>query len=358
MATIKADIQKVVEANNAIKAAIEAKGVDVSDYSKITQAADKILSIQTGLKGHTLTVQCVEDTSTAGKCFLLLIYADGTIQGIDFENKPHANYSYDNVYAYKVLFVHCCKFYLECHSDEYRNYATELPTILDKDETITVTSEFSCLLKGTEITLSDGSVKNIEDVSYEDELLVWDFDNGRLGSSRPSWIKKRQKAGYYFVNRYASGRMLFATGHSDTGWAHRHFDVNRGEFLNTASTVGDLIYTLDGEDRHIACEYVEEECEFYNILTMGHFNLFANGVLTSCRLNNFRKIENMRYVGDLASDRVRYDEFASEFMKLGDARVGNEIIRHWYDALRCYEMPRSRTSELARYAFEREMIKM
>ena len=36
----------------------------------------------------------------------------------------------------------------------------------------------ACFVEGTEITLADGSIKKIEDITYEDELLVWDFDHG------------------------------------------------------------------------------------------------------------------------------------------------------------------------------------
>lgn len=35
-----------------------------------------------------------------------------------------------------------------------------------------------CLTAGTEITLSDGTTKKIEEVTYEDELLVWNFIDG------------------------------------------------------------------------------------------------------------------------------------------------------------------------------------
>lgn len=34
------------------------------------------------------------------------------------------------------------------------------------------------------------------------------------------------------------------------------------------------------------CERVDEEVEYYNIITEKHMNLFAEGILTSCRYNN------------------------------------------------------------------------
>lgn len=51
MATLINNVNKVVAANAAIKAALEAQGVDVSDYSKLSQAADKIALVK-GLKAE------------------------------------------------------------------------------------------------------------------------------------------------------------------------------------------------------------------------------------------------------------------------------------------------------------------
>lgn len=42
MSTLVENVNKVVAANAAIKAALEAQGVDVSDYTKLSQAAAKI----------------------------------------------------------------------------------------------------------------------------------------------------------------------------------------------------------------------------------------------------------------------------------------------------------------------------
>ena len=45
MSTLKENIQKVVDANAAIKSALEAKGVDVTGYSRLSQAAQLIAAI-------------------------------------------------------------------------------------------------------------------------------------------------------------------------------------------------------------------------------------------------------------------------------------------------------------------------
>ena len=49
-----------------------------------------------------------------------------------------------------------------------------------------------CVLAGTLITLANGTKKKVEDLSYEDDLLVWDFDNGCMASAKPLWLQKKQ----------------------------------------------------------------------------------------------------------------------------------------------------------------------
>ena len=62
------------------------------------------------------------------------------------------------------------------------------------------------------MTLADGTEKLVEDITYDDELLVWDFDNGCLATAKPAWIKKPEQVDYYFINTYASGNKLLTTG--------------------------------------------------------------------------------------------------------------------------------------------------
>ena len=190
-------------------------------------------------------------------------------------------------------------------------------------DTIFQAHDYGCLLKGTKVFLNNGSEKNIEDIQYNDELLVWDFDNGCLSSSKPLWIKKKENCGYYFVNKYKSGKELLTTGQSSTGWGHRTFDLNKNKFIYTTESVSDNIYTLDGADIHMSCSRIEENCEFYNIITEKHFNLFANRILTSCSLNNLYPIKDMKYLKDNRGLRS-FEEYSG-------------ITKEYFDGLRLSE---------------------
>jgi uncharacterized repeat protein (TIGR02543 family) len=166
-----------------------------------------------------------------------------------------------------------------------------------------------CLAEGTLVTLADRSRKAIEDITYEDKLLVWDFDNGCFAEAQPLWIKKRQVAEEYNLVKFDNGVEL------KTVADHRIFNMEAQKFTYTMNEedtpIGTTTFMEDGTTaKLIAREVVKETVNYYNIITDYHMNLFANGILTSLRLNNLYKIENMKFVKD-NRELVSREEFAS-----------------------------------------------
>ena len=154
-----------------------------------------------------------------------------------------------------------------------------------------------CLAEGTKITLANHKTKNIEDITYEDNLLVWDFDNGCFAESKPLWIKKVQVAEEYNFIKFNNGVEL------KTVADHRIFNVESQKFTYTMNEedtpIGTTIFMEDGTTaKLIERKVVKERVNYYNIITDYHMNLFANGILTSLRLNNLYKIENMKFIKD------------------------------------------------------------
>ena len=155
----------------------------------------------------------------------------------------------------------------------------------------------TCLAEGTEITLADRTTKKIEDITYEDQLLVWDFDNGCFAIAKPLWIKKAQVADEYNYIKFEDGTEL------KTVIDHRIFNVDAQKFTYTMNEedtpIGTRVFKEDGTiTRIVERKVVKEEINYYNVITDYHMNLFANGILTSLRLNNLYKIENMKFVKD------------------------------------------------------------
>lgn len=194
-----------------------------------------------------------------------------------------------------------------------------------------------CLLAGTMIDLADGKQKPIEEITYEDELLVWNFDEGKLDSAKPAWIRRAKRRDYYFKNVLESGKILLTSGQSSTGWGHRMYDMNERKFIYTTKSVSDMIYTLDGPEMHMSCERINGECEYFNVITEKHFNMFANRILTSCSLNNLHDIsDGMKF--------VRQDE-----PSYSDEQLREYGITNYVTSMRLNEQTRISLPDLAEY---------
>lgn len=155
---------------------------------------------------------------------------------------------------------------------------------------------FICFARNTLILLADGTTKPVQDITYDDTLLVWDFDNSCYSSAHPLWIKQAHIASYYYRCTFDNGIVLRLVG--SNGRCHRVFDLDRNMFESATECVGERVVTNDGVAKLVSCERIDEPVEFYNIITDTHLNLYAEGVLTSCRLNNLYPIKDMKFVKD------------------------------------------------------------
>lgn len=167
----------------------------------------------------------------------------------------------------------------------------------------TVSANYSCMIEGTQITLADGTTKAIEDITYDDELLVWNFYAGRFDKAKPSWIKVAEVAPRYNLVKFSNGSEVGFVGAGGEKGYHRIFNKEAGAFTYTGNFKetpnGTTTFAQDGTfPTVISQEVIEKEVKFYNVITDKHYNLFANGILTSCKLSNKYRIENMRYIGE------------------------------------------------------------
>ncbi len=181
----------------------------------------------------------------------------------------------------------------------------------------------TCLVKGTLITLADGSKKPVEDITYDDELLVWNFYKGCFDKAKPRWIKIAQTASVYNKLTFDNGATLGLVGEGGTQGYHRIFNEQARLFTHTGvpeTPIGTITFAEDcTKPTLVKQELVHEEVEFYNVITETHFNLFANGILTSCKNSNKYYIENMKYVTDkelMTDAEIEQDMLNREPIKL------------------------------------------
>ena len=188
-----------------------------------------------------------------------------------------------------------------------------------------------CYAKGTKITLADGSTKNVEDICFEDDLMVWDFDNGCMSSSKAIYIQKPEIAHEYNKLVFSNGAVLKTINQ------HRIFNKELGKYtypMTDDTPIGTTTLLDDGtEVTLVSKEVVHEPVEYYNIITNYHFNCFASGISTSCRLNNMYPIKDYKFQKD-NREIVAFENF-------------HGITREWYEGLRLGEQPQDINRENA-----------
>lgn len=202
----------------------------------------------------------------------------------------------------------------------------ELLAMYDATESVAFNANASCFLAGTKITLADGTYKNVEDVTYNDRLKVWDFDNGNYSEADICWITARNLHNYhYYQLTFDDGTALRTTG---TNSNHKVYNVDERFFKGVDKTqIGDRVFSEHGIVTVVNKEYIEEDVLYYNLITSNKFDCFANGILTSDRYGNMYPIDdNMMFVKDEREVRP-YSEFEAV-----------EISQYWYDRLRLGEM--------------------
>lgn len=171
-----------------------------------------------------------------------------------------------------------------------------------------------CLMAGTPITLANGVKKNIEEIRYDDLILVWNFDSGVYDQAKPVWMVQPFEANNYGLVRFSDGSSL---GTVNDGRGHRIFNIQKGKFtfmMNEDTPLGTMTYKENGMTVSvISKEVVKSKTTFYNLITDGHFNAFADSILTSTGLNNLYPITNMKFVKSNRELRSR-----EEFPEISD----------------------------------------
>lgn len=159
-----------------------------------------------------------------------------------------------------------------------------------------------CIVEGTLITLANGTKKPIEDITYDDELLVWNFYKGKFDTAKPCWIKIAETTDKYNLCTFDNGVTIGFVGQGGIEGYHRIYNNEAVAFTHTGTNetpIGTHSFAEDGSYPTLAKqEIIQKPVRFYNVITDKHYNLFANGILTSCRLSNKYNIKEMKYVGE------------------------------------------------------------
>lgn len=140
-----------------------------------------------------------------------------------------------------------------------------------------------CLTGDTMITLSDKSVKRLDELELSDEYLSYNLDTGELvkdSAYNLDNIYSRSFAYEKFADRYNICTFDDGTIIKEVH-GHRFFNVTKKEFIYLMFwEIGDRIYKIDGTTAELlSMKTIYEPIKFYSISTKTHHNGFANGCL-------------------------------------------------------------------------------
>ena len=150
-----------------------------------------------------------------------------------------------------------------------------------KTFTIKSSNGNGCVTGDTLVTLADGTQKRIDEVTFEDQLLVWDFYSGEYAVKPASYLVNHGYGQNMVIKlKFADGTVIKVVNE------HGFFDTNLNEFViindkNVMNYVGHQFAKEDGTTTVlVGCSAEEQYIEAYSILAAYHYNCYLDGMLS------------------------------------------------------------------------------
>lgn len=186
-----------------------------------------------------------------------------------------------------------------------------------------------CYAKGTMITVADGTQKAVEDIKVGDSVLVFNHLTGELDVSPISYVFHDGEKEYEVL------KLQFDDAADvEVLYEHGFFDVDSKEYVlinpeNAKDFVGHRFYRVTAKngayDKEIVTltdyQVYTSQTECYAVVTAGHINSFANGMLSVTDdikglYNIFALDEDMKYDAQkMEEDIQKYGLFSYEDWK-------------------------------------------
>ena len=154
----------------------------------------------------------------------------------------------------------------------------------DIELTATATSG-TCLVEGTKVLLANGQYKNIENINYDDLLMVYSYETGEFVPEYPIWIEKTKTTNTYQKNTFSDGTVL-----KTVGW-HGLYSSELNRFVTVDQPqefhVGSKIVKLDKQTNSFKTitvtniETINETTNYYHVVSTRYYNIIANDLLTT-----------------------------------------------------------------------------
>ncbi len=305
---------------------------DISNHSIKIDSSDLTIGVKVAFKYYKKIKISFSLTNVASYSVKLDKYLNDDLTELIKEEKTFTYTEATDIYTIEGVKVWVSAIfnpsdYVDDGSDPALN--TELE--LSENTTFTIKGKNSCIISGTLITLADGSKKKIEDITFDDYILVFNHETGQLDVTKMLFISHNNQecADYEILElKFNNGNNLRIVQE------HVLFDLTLNEYVvinknNVSNYIGHKFFTnelingvfvsncitLDSYDTYI------DNVKIYCPVTAFHMNCFANDLLIMPSMPNsvnglfniFELDGDMKYNTELKeADIAKYGIFSYE----------------------------------------------
>ena len=195
-------------------------------------------------------------------------------------------------------------------------------------------AESSCVAEGTMVTLADGTEVAVENLSGNEQLLVWNMETGNFDSAPIAFVDSDSSAYRKIVHLYFEDGTELRIVDEHALWC---FDLNEYVYLdeNASEYIGKYFNkkTTNGytQVRLVDVEIYEEIVRTYSPITEGHLCYYVNGLLSmpggigglfniyEVSPNAMKYDQESKQADELAYGLYTYEEFCEEIAEIPES---------------------------------------
>ncbi len=164
-----------------------------------------------------------------------------------------------------------------------RTGALSVPNVTGDLNITGQTGNGGCVVEGTKVLLANGKYKNIEDIRYDDLLLVWNYETGKITKEYPIWIEKKKQTDNYTKITFSDNSAIGVVG------GHAFFNADLKEFVNYEEKdkfkVGSNITKIaNNKLKNVKVKKIElinKEVNYYFVASTRYWNIITNDFITT-----------------------------------------------------------------------------
>ena len=188
-----------------------------------------------------------------------------------------------------------------------------------------------CFADDSVVETSKGQVL-MKDLTMDDEVKCWDFDNGCVAYAKPLFISVKPEIGVSYEAVFDDGTICRYSA------PHRCYCPTIGLFVSLSNkyAIGCKFYFQDGTYKKLVeWRRVNKPSKRYTMLTDYHMNSFVDGILAGSNYCNLYHInKDMKY--DKVDRPVRENEFGVsdrlyKGLRLSEQFAPKKYITRWFD---------------------------